>query len=355
MTDRPTFVVGTGRCGSTMLSNMLREHPKVLSLSEFFAWLVDSGTRLAETFSPTPLNGERFWDVAAAINSVSSFGYRHRIPCDEQLYPYEAPSSRFSAQTGVPAILITSLPHLTTDHDALFDLLRDEVRTWPERTMAKHYEALFAWLVVHFGKELWVERSGGALHMLGYYERMFPKARFIHVARDGRDVALSMQGHLGMRLYFVMSTLAQHLGVDPIESADRQFVDRVPPELQAFLPERFDADAFRALRMPATLCAQYWAFQIETGLGVLRSLPPERLLTVRYEDVIADPERQLDAISGFLGEEMVDEEWALRCAATVRRPRSTWRDLPADQASAIAEVCRPGFELLRDAGVQYAF
>ena len=31
----PTFVVGTGRCGSTMLSNMLREHPKVLSLSEF--------------------------------------------------------------------------------------------------------------------------------------------------------------------------------------------------------------------------------------------------------------------------------------------------------------------------------
>ena len=27
----PTFVVGTGRCGSTMLSKMLREHPQVLS------------------------------------------------------------------------------------------------------------------------------------------------------------------------------------------------------------------------------------------------------------------------------------------------------------------------------------
>ena len=36
----PTFIVGTGRCGSTMLSNMLREHPKVLSLSEFLPSLL---------------------------------------------------------------------------------------------------------------------------------------------------------------------------------------------------------------------------------------------------------------------------------------------------------------------------
>jgi hypothetical protein len=36
---RLTFVVGTGRCGSTMLSAMLREHPDVLSMSEFFGTL----------------------------------------------------------------------------------------------------------------------------------------------------------------------------------------------------------------------------------------------------------------------------------------------------------------------------
>jgi Sulfotransferase family len=33
---RLTFVVGTGRCGSTMLSAILREHPDVLSMNEFF-------------------------------------------------------------------------------------------------------------------------------------------------------------------------------------------------------------------------------------------------------------------------------------------------------------------------------
>jgi hypothetical protein len=30
------IIIGTGRCGSTMLSHMLHLHPRVLSLSEFW-------------------------------------------------------------------------------------------------------------------------------------------------------------------------------------------------------------------------------------------------------------------------------------------------------------------------------
>lgn len=33
----PVLVLSTGRCGSTMLSDVLNTHPEVLSLSEFFA------------------------------------------------------------------------------------------------------------------------------------------------------------------------------------------------------------------------------------------------------------------------------------------------------------------------------
>lgn len=349
----PTFVVGTGRCGSTMLSNMLRRHPKVLSLSEFFAWLVDSGTRLSEAFSPLSLDGRQFWEVLASINPVSSFGYRHHVPCDEQLYPFESSSARYSAQTGVPAILITTLPHLTEDHDALFEVLRDEVTSWSVTTIGEHYKHLFAWLECRFGKSVWVERSGAAMHMLGHYQATFPNAQYVHVARDGRDVALSMQGHVGMRLYFIMSTLAQHLGVDPIESPDRTKVDSVPQELRPFLPENFDSDAFRAFRMPSTLCGAYWTFQVEAGLDVLRSLPPHRLLTLRYEDILADPKPQLDTLTAFLGDEFVEEDWSASCAATVRQPSSTWRDLPEEEARALTETCRPGFELLNAAGVHY--
>jgi len=37
----------------------------------------------------------------------------------------------------------------------------------------------------------------------------------------------------------------------------------------------------------------------------------------------------------------------------MRQPRSTWRDLPEDEARALTEACRPGFDLLREAGVEY--
>lgn len=275
----PTFVVGTGRCGSTMLSNMLRQHPRVLSLSEFYASVVDFGRRMDETFRSERLDGAQFWAMIAAITPYKKFLYRHRVACDEFLYPVEAGHARFSSETGVPTILITTLPHLTEDHDRLFDLLQDEVTTWPEAGMDAHYTRLFDWLTAHFGKRLWIERSGAALHMLGPMLAMYPDARLIHVARDGRDAVLSMQGHLGMRLFFVMSTLAQYLGVDPIESADRTNVDCVPEALRPLLPERFDAEAFRAFQVPISICTRFWSEQVDGGLKLLSTLPAERLLT----------------------------------------------------------------------------
>jgi len=36
------FIVGTGRCGSTLLSRMLRCNPELLDLSEFYSGL-DAG------------------------------------------------------------------------------------------------------------------------------------------------------------------------------------------------------------------------------------------------------------------------------------------------------------------------
>ena len=37
--EPPVFIVSTGRCGSTMMSDIARLHPKLLSLSEFFVSL----------------------------------------------------------------------------------------------------------------------------------------------------------------------------------------------------------------------------------------------------------------------------------------------------------------------------
>lgn len=352
----PTFIVGTGRCGSTMLSNMLREHPHVLSLSEFFIMVTDgalSSEIVSEAFSSEPIDGRRFWAAVAGKTSVYSFGLRHGITAPEWLYPCDAPGARFSRQTGVPAILLTTLPHLTKDHDALFDVLQAEVTSWPPATVGKHYRRLFEWLAHHFGKRLWIERSGGGLNLVNLLLPVFPEARFIHVVRDGRDAALSMQEHLAFRLYLIVRSLTELLGADPLQSSDRTHFDRLPPELRSFLPEDFNVDAFRAFRVPLSLCADLWSQQIVNTLPELLALPADRLLTLRYEDFFIDAKAQLDRLAAFLGDDFIDGDWSTRCAATVRKPRSTWRDLPEEEAHALTEACRPGCELLREAGVHY--
>lgn len=137
----PNFVVGTGRCGSTMLSNMLRDHPKVLSLSEIFALIYDPA---APAILPLePMDGRQFWAVVAGLGPFVRFMLQHGLGKPELLYSFDAPSARFSAQTGVPAILLTALPHLTEDHEALFDVLQVEVTTWPSAPVGEQYRRLF--------------------------------------------------------------------------------------------------------------------------------------------------------------------------------------------------------------------
>lgn len=347
----PTFVVCTGRCGSTMLSNMLRDHPGILSLSEFFSMITD-GDQTRAPFSSDPLDGEEFWSIIADIGRFYSFFLRHGLHFPELLYPVEDPASKFSSRTGVPGILLTALPHLTGAHDAVFDRLSQEVVAWPRAMIREHYQRLFGWLGALFGKRQWVERSGSLVYLEGMLS-VFPDARFVHLVRDGRDAVLSMQKHDAWRVGLTWQRIAESLGVDPIASPDRTHIDRVPAELRPFLPEHFDAAAFRALKTPLAACAGNWVYQLEVGLKILGSLPDDRLLTLRYEDFFADPAKQPNALAAFLGDEFVDEDWSARCSATVRKPCSTWRDLSADDARALAEACRPGFERLCEAGVWY--
>jgi hypothetical protein len=350
--SRPTFVVGTGRCGSTMLSNMLRDHPGVLSLSEFFSTVTEGGRR-GECFSQLPIDGPHFWSIISERAPVLRFCLRHNVRYEECLYPCDDPSARFSRQTGVPGIMATTLPHLTDDHDRLLDLIGTLVANWRPAPIRDHYKRLFGWLASRFGRRLWIERSGASLGMVALLLQLFPDARFVHMIRDGRDAAISMHRHEGFQLLYVINMLQAYLGVDPLTSDDRSQLERVPADLRHFLPETFDIEHLRALPVSLSTWGASWSQQIVEGLPLFKGMPADRLLTLRYEDLVSDPTRQLDLLAQFLGDEFVDEDWSVRCAATVRTPKSTWCDLPEGEAHALTEACRPGFERLRELGVGY--
>src|ERR1044072_5512427 len=144
MAARPlTFVVGTGRCGSTALSEVLRLHPHVLSLSELMASLEPSA--LPEGPLPEgPVSGEEFWEVLAGPPAFANRLIREGFGLPEHTYPGSASGGRFSAEgDGIPAVALTALPHLSDDPDALFDALRPVVCGRARGPVGEHYRALF--------------------------------------------------------------------------------------------------------------------------------------------------------------------------------------------------------------------
>jgi hypothetical protein len=347
---QPVFIVGTGRCGSTMLSNMIRAHREILSVSEFLVSVTDLGGRIPQAFPEGRwMDASQVWDVIGGFHPRQTVMLRHGVEMDEMLYPL-APTSRFSRQSGVPAILLTTLPHLTPDHEALFEELRQYVMTLKPDLAVRQYERVLEWLRIRFGKKVWVERSGGSLRAVPRLAKSFPEARFVHIVRDGRDCAISMSKHPGFRMMMACTIMSQILGYDPYDTDQRTGVEELPDELYRLLPEHFDAEAFCNLDAPSTLFGHYWSGEMMRGLKALAELPAERVLTIHFEDILAHPEAWLHRLLEFIDPEFVDKDWVRKAVSTIRPVRSSWRKLPARERSALTGACQPGFQALSDHG-----
>jgi hypothetical protein len=103
--------------------------------------------------------------------------------------------------------------------------------------------------------------------------RTFPRARYIHLVRDGRDLAFK-----------------KHLTDDPNRVLGRRLLTHIdamdePHHLQAALS---------------------WAFQVDRFDEFRRALNPERVLDMRFEDVCRDPMSAMQSMCDFLGIPMTE-------------------------------------------------
>lgn len=334
----PVFIVGTGRCGSTMLSDILRLHPDILSVSEFFTLATDLGGRIAETFPDGEVDGATLHAITCGAHPKQTLMHRCNISMSEVLYRPVEPA--------VPAILQTTLPHLTPEPTALFEQVAAYTLARPTAPIGRHYTDLFGWLAARFGKQCWVERSGGSLRIVRRLRAAFPGARFVHITRDGRATAMSMSKHHGFRMAMIALQLTEILGCDPYESTDRSALADVPDELAAFLPETFDADAFRAYATPLPLCGHYWSGEIIEGVKALGELPADRVLTLRYEDFLAAPATAIERLVTFIDDKPVDARWVEDVAAMVRPATTNLDALDLGERAALEDACAPGFAAL---------
>ena len=302
-----TIVVGTGRCGSTMLSRMLEMHPDVLSLSEFWNLFLDNGG-----YIPThAMTGDEFWrrlaDPAPAYDGL----VLARIKQDDEIDPA---ITRFDYHAGMPSLFRVLAP-LTSDPDSLYDALAPSVTAWPQRPLAEHCRALFGELAARLGRSVVVERTGGGLDKTQLLREQFPEARFVFMHRNGPDCALSMSRYPTVRLS-ALRNLAEAV------SGPAPDLDLLPAEIRTvrssdfdgLIDPPFDRERFWSFPIPLTYFGGIWSAVTRTGTREIRLIPQDRWTTLRYERLLADPSAELTRLAGFIGIP-ADRQWLDKTSA----------------------------------------
>ncbi len=195
-------------------------------------------------------------------------------------------------------------------------------RTMPAPTPSGFLDALYTAYARQQGAVRWGDKTPIYTSYLGLLARIFPQARFVHLIRDGRDVALSMVNKWGQK--------------------------------------EFHIDLYFAARS--------WVRRIRQAQAASAQLSPGRYYELRYEALVAAPERELRALCDFLDEPYTPEMAAPhRLArrdiqpgdfhAPIRQPPSAkkvgrWRrDLSPADARLVQRVAGP---LLAELGYELA-
>ncbi|TQE38249.1 sulfotransferase [Streptomyces ipomoeae] len=334
-----TFVIGTGRSGSTALSRILNAHPDVLSLNEFMASVGDIA------FPEGKVTGGEFWQLLFQPAPHFERMIRSGLPLPEFLYTRRP--GRYAAETtGIPALSLMVLPHLTDDPDGLLDELCSAVVRWPERTAAEHHRALFDLLCVRFGRTAVVERSGYSTGWAPRLRAAFPDARFVHMFREGPDCALSMSRHPGYRTISLLREIKARAGVGSLADLTDEHVRSLPADLSPLLADRFDAALVRDRDLPLRTFGTLWSELVTEGTEFLSQLPADQRTTLAYEDLLDNPAEELTRLAEFIGVDPLPQ-WLLTASASLDHSRrGSAQRLSAAELAELKESCAPGTRVL---------
>ncbi len=321
------FIVGTGRCGSTLLSTLMSQHPAALVLSEFFG-----GLDLVNAWQPGLRSGEELAAILLQDHEISNLN-RLRQRVDHEIL---VDLKRYDS-VRLPAIMLVCLPALTKEPDSLLREIVAWARSRKAAQVGEHYRDLFDWLTRLFHKEFWIERSGGSGEYFPQLRRAFPQARYLHLHRDGAEAALSManQHHFQTHVSFFFDP--------PSDEEIAQAIRREEPPGEGLIERRHKA------ARPAADFGRFWTLSICLILSEVQYLQPDQYREVRYEALREDPRQFLRMVCDYF-ECSADADWIEKAIAIIRperNERSTALD-PKSRADLEAAVF-PGQVLLKRA------
>lgn len=214
--ERPIFIVGVHRSGTTLLRFMLSSSPRI--------YIPPESDFIPRFFGRNPrgeLSDERVTRLLGII-----FG-RYRLVKEWQGDPPQA---------------------------------REFIAAMPGRTPAAFFDTLYRLYAAQHGAVRWGDKTPIYASYVDLIHEMFPQAQFVHIVRDGRDVALSMLDKWGDEL---------HIDV--------------------------------------CFAARNWVRRIRQAQASGARLGPDLFYELRYENLVADPEAELRPLCDFLGEPYLPE------------------------------------------------
>ena len=296
-----TLIVSTGRCGYTLISDLMNLHGKVLSLSEFHT-MVGPGLLLAPD-----MDGRALWEKMCFVSQQSKDLMR-LAPCSEILAdisggePYPEP------------LELITIPHLERaglkDVRLSFQIATEARAAAP---IAEHFAPIFDYMRDRYQRDCWVERSGATMDYLHLLLPCYPDARIIHIYRDSPETALSMSRHP----YFKMRAVYSRVRPMPVEEA-----------------LSFD--------LPLAEFGRYWSDMMVKGLKALED-DGRPVLHLSYEALGMRPRANLRDVFAFMELPVVD----LDRACAIIRPAQFHRGPP--EWGDLIEACQPGVDALREA------
>ncbi|MEV4636173.1 hypothetical protein AB0J80_02365 [Actinoplanes sp. NPDC049548] len=302
------IIISNGRCGSTLLSDLIHEEPETCSAQEFFM-LVAPWNRSSEV-----ITGPQYWDVLSSPKPELKVLFRIGLPPKEVRYPA---SGRWNDDlVNLPRILAITLAKLTDDPDALFDRLAPLVKAFPTQAVGAHHQAFLDLLTELTGKKRWVERSGGSSQVTPALLANFPTAKIVHLTRDWAPSAASMSKHSLFQLVQMRIESIGKYGIDPFAVAPG---DEVPEEVRRFLPENLSPEVLHERGGDGKRFLGLCAFMSSQADQALIDKRPAQLHEMAYEDLVREPVAELTRLAEFLS--FADPAgWAASVAHRVRRP-----------------------------------
>ena len=219
LSNDPVYIIGNPRSGTSLLRLMLTCHPEVVIPPEghFFLWLE---AKFGE--KDFPETAQQFIDELVTTKKFETWGIKKQAL--QELFSECAPQKFRDAV----ALVYCSYGILKG---------RSEFRYWGDKN------------------KLWKDKLHSVL-------RYFPNSKFVHIVRDGRDVACSIK-ELSAR-----------------EMHTFKYGPRMPDNIYNI--------------------AEHWATNVTFIQKYIATLQPNQHITVRYEDLILSPRQTLTEVAGFL-------------------------------------------------------